>query len=364
MTENKKEKFSQIKWEEIVTNLLSLIKQREAEILRLRFGLDGKGQTLESIGKTMGLTRERVRQIENNARANVMKHQSFQGLINPVKEVVSEALEEHGGVASRERVARSLMLEEEINKNSKFLEFLIDNFVDEIKDIKHEHFLDGWYLNEENLNLAAGLIEETKKMVAERNKLMLEGELLGEMTKMPSYLQNKEKIDALLEKNQGDLNNIFLSYLDLAKGLDKTPFEQWGLTDWRHIKPRRVNDKIYLILDWYKKPMHFTEITQKINEVYKNDKPSHPATVHNDLISDERFVLIGRGVYALKEWGYEGGTVTDIVERVLNEKGQLTREEVIAEVLKQRNVKVNTILLALSDKEAFEKVDGKYKIKK
>ncbi|MDD5289760.1 MAG: sigma factor-like helix-turn-helix DNA-binding protein [Patescibacteria group bacterium] len=364
MTENKKEKLSQIKWEEIVTNLLSLIKTREAEILRLRFGLDGEEQTLESIGQKMGLTRERVRQIENNARANVIKHKDFQGLIDPVKDVMVSALEEQGGVSSRDRVARSVILEEEINKNRKFLEFLIDNFVDEIKDIKHEHFLDGWYLNEENLSLAAGLIEETKKLVAERNKLMMEEDLLKEMTKLPSYANNKEKIDALVEKNQGDLNKVFLSYLDLARGLDKTPFQQWGLTDWRHVRPRRVNDKIYLILDWYKKPMHFREIAQKINEVYKNDKPSHPATVHNDLISDERFVLIGRGVYALKEWGYEGGTVADIVERVLNEKGPLSREEVITEVLKQRDVKTNTILLALSDKEAFEKVEGKYRIKK
>jgi len=364
MIENKKEKMSQIKWEEIVTNLLSLIKQREAEILRLRFGLDGEGQTLESIGQKMGLTRERVRQIENNARANVIKHKDFQGLIDPVKEVTMNALEEQGGVASRDRVTRSVMLEEEIDKNRKFLEFLIDNFVEEIKDIKHDHFLDGWYLNEENLTLAAGLIEETKHLVSERNKLVMEEDLLKEMVKMPSYTANKEKIDALVEKNQSDLNSIFLSYLDLARDLDKTPFQQWGLTDWRHIKPRRVNDKIYLILDWYKKPMHFREIAEKINEVYKNDKPSHPATVHNDLISDERFVLIGRGVYALKEWGYEGGTVADIVERILNEKGALSREEVITEVLKQRDVKPNTILLALSDKEAFKKVDGKYSINK
>jgi RNA polymerase primary sigma factor len=51
-----------------VQTLLSRISSREAEILRLRFGLEnGKQLTLKEIGENLGLTRERVRQITNEA---------------------------------------------------------------------------------------------------------------------------------------------------------------------------------------------------------------------------------------------------------------------------------------------------------
>ena len=53
---------------EMLENLLELIDRREAEVLRMRYGLsDGEGMTLKQIGQRLGLTRERVRQIQNEA---------------------------------------------------------------------------------------------------------------------------------------------------------------------------------------------------------------------------------------------------------------------------------------------------------
>jgi len=51
-----------------VRDILEELEPREAEILTLRFGLDGnKPKTLEEVGKKFKVTRERVRQIQNIA---------------------------------------------------------------------------------------------------------------------------------------------------------------------------------------------------------------------------------------------------------------------------------------------------------
>ena len=53
---------------EDVREALSVLTEREKQILSLRFGLDdGQGRTLDEIGDELGYTRERIRQIEKKA---------------------------------------------------------------------------------------------------------------------------------------------------------------------------------------------------------------------------------------------------------------------------------------------------------
>jgi RNA polymerase primary sigma factor len=51
-----------------IQDLLGQLPARDQQILRLRFGLDDDPKTLEEIGEMLGLTRERVRQIEKRAK--------------------------------------------------------------------------------------------------------------------------------------------------------------------------------------------------------------------------------------------------------------------------------------------------------
>lgn len=53
---------------------IELLPERQKQIIELRFGLDGKGaKSLEEVGKIFGVTRERVRQLENRGLKKLEK---------------------------------------------------------------------------------------------------------------------------------------------------------------------------------------------------------------------------------------------------------------------------------------------------
>jgi hypothetical protein len=131
----------------------------------------------------------------------------------------------------------------------------------------------------------------------------------------------------------------------------------WGLIKWPIVNPRNIRDKIYVILKENNKHMHFNEIATAIKDSDFKRKNVTTQAIHNELIKDNRFVLIGRGIYALKEWGYEKGTVSDIIAEVLKDAGEpLHRDEIVRRVLKSRYVKETTILLNLQGRPQFKRV--------
>jgi len=160
--------------------------------------------------------------------------------------------------------------------------------------------------------------------------------------------------------------HFLASCLEIAKRIEANWEKNFGLVDWSEIRPRRLGDKIDLILKKEGQPRHFLEVTDLINQLNERmgslaSRPALSQTVHNELIRDQRFVLVGRGLYALKEWGYEPGTVKEVIIRILNQsKSPLTREEIVDRVLEQRMVQETTVLLNLSREEDFKKLPGGY----
>jgi hypothetical protein len=173
------------------------------------------------------------------------------------------------------------------------------------------------------------------------------------------FKESKRPLSFKELKNFQSLNDIFLnSYLEISKRIQKSSDGLYGLKEWPEINPRGIKDKAYIIFKKIGKPLHFTEVTRKIDGALTQ-------TVHNELIRDARFVLVGRGIYALSEWGYVPGQVKDVISKILKEsKRPLTKEEILSRVLGQRVVKENTILLNLSNKNHFLKnSQGRYTVK-
>jgi hypothetical protein len=317
----------------IVNSLFSELLDREKDILSRRFGLKGeKGETLEKIGGLHKLTRERVRQIEAASIKKIKKLEKLEEEIASLKGVVENLLVDHGGLIRRDYLLDILtVISLELNGTG---ENIVDTEAARQSYRNHFNFLisklmndDLEMVNSESLNPSikkkGGEVEYLKeladdllKKVEGLKKTFTTEELLELLKQLEAYNKHQEKLSGAssditsIFKSQvfpdkGELinsNKILYSLMQALKNLEQNKYGEWGIADWGEVKPKTVNDKIYLVLKHAGKPSHFTEIAKKINEMNFDKKIANAATVHNELILDDRYVLVDRGTYGLKEW--------------------------------------------------------------
>jgi hypothetical protein len=330
----------------LVGNLLALLKERDRQIVVKRFGLEGQAvETLESIGQKYNLTRERVRQIEKDS-VTFLKKKNVKDLQNALQ-LIFDTIVEHGSIMSEEFLMHTMLLNRPEDRELAALKFLL-SLSDQIKYHKDSNqYYEAWSVIGFNTSKLDEVIEQFT------NILQNHGKVVGQEDLYDKFKQSEYFTNHSVELNE----RVLKSYLNMAKAIQVNPFNEIGLKDWSEVKPRDVGDKAYLVLKHFGKPEHYSAITKMINEHRFDERTAYQETVHNELIKDDRFVLIGRGIYALTEWGYKKGVVADVIKEVLSTSGKpLSREEIIAEVMKRRQVKRNTILVGLSNKKHFQKV--------
>lgn len=334
----------------IASKILALLKERDRSILAKRFGLLGfSPRTLEAIGKEHNLTRERVRQIEKESIKFLRTKLTDDELSEAVK-TLTQIISDAGKVIREIELIRTLTSEATEEEKRSILFIL--NIAEELLEIKESEALHAaWASVTYNHEFFTNIVKLAKDILKSEGKPMKEAELLNKLKETDTYRTHQ------LELNDKVLKN----YIQLSKEISKNPFEEYGLLEWREIKPKDVGDKAYIVMKHHGKPEHYSVITDMINKHGFDKRVANKESVHNELIKDARFVLVGRGIYALSEWGYEKGVVADvIVEALRKAKEPMTREQIIDEVMKKRMVKRNTVLVALSNKNLFSKV-GKNK---
>ncbi len=318
--------------------LETIEREREREIIARRFGLYDRKETLEQIGELLGITRERVRQLEKAILIR-LKLAAEKDLphINEIEKEFIKHLSEMGRVARVSDLASKVGTtgDDRDKAHVAFLSSLAPKLtvLDENDDYNQAVAIKEHY-DEKQLKSAVDSIVKTIK----ENKVPLTVPELH--SKLTGY-EHPDHVRALatISKHLATLKN------------------QWGLVKWPLVNPKNIRDKIYVILQENEKPMHFSEISKKIKDSEFKRKDVTTQAIHNELIKDSRFVLIGRGIYALKEWGYQKGTVADIIASILKKnKEPMHRDDIVREVLKSRQVKETTILLNLQGKKQFKRV--------
>lgn len=324
---------------QVTKRMLSNLPERAYDVITNRFGLtdDAQRKTLEAIGQKYGITRERVRQIENAALGLIRKSQVFKDE-KAVFEELKKLLHTLGGIVSEQDLL-SHVSKDKLTQNHIHLYLTLgDDFTKHKED---DDFKTRWSVNDE-------VSEEVHKSLKNLFANLSDDELVPEAELVARFL---EEVKNLSEQYKNE--EIAKRWLSMSKTINKNPLGEWGKSTSSSIKTRGIKDYAFLMMRKHGSPMHFREVAKAVSTTF--GKKCHTATCHNELIKDPRFVLVGRGIYALSEWGYKSGVVRDVIRELLKKNGPMSKEDIVDQVMKERYLKKNTILVNLQNSKYFKK---------
>lgn len=329
----------------LVKRLLAVASPRAREVLVRRFGLGANPvrETLEAIGDHFGITRERVRQIEASGLDAIRASRVFKEA-HTVFEEIAQYIRSLGAIMPEEALLTALGKDEKTRNRFRFFLMLSSTF---FRERETNDFLARWHVD---VATAKHIHSALSKLYASLSDddVLSEGELLDRFLEDLKDINDSYKNEEILRR-----------WLSLSKHIGSNPLAQWGRISAPAIRIKGIRDYAYLAVKRHGAPMHFSEVAKAISTLFS--KKAHVATTHNELIKDPRFVLVGRGLYALTEWGYKPGVVRDVIREALEKEGPMKKDEIIKQVKRARFVKDNTILVNLNDSRYFTRLkDGRY----
>jgi hypothetical protein len=332
---------------QVTKRMLSNLPPRAYEVIVNRFGLtnDAERKTLEAIGQKYGITRERVRQIENTALSLIRKSQTFKDE-KAVFEELKKLMHTLGGIVSEHELLNQLSKDKLTQNNIHLYLTLGEEFTKHKED---DHFKTRWSVDSD-------VSDQVHKSLKNLYENLSDDELVPESELVNRFLSEVRELSEQYKNEE-----VVKRWLSMSKKISKNPLGEWGKSTSSSIKTRGIKDYAFLMMRKHGSPMHFREVAKAITNTF--EKKCHTATCHNELIKDSRFVLVGRGIYALSEWGYKTGVVREVIKELLKKNGPMSKEDIIEQVMKERYLKKNTILVNLQNSKYFKKgKNGLYNI--
>ncbi len=318
--------------------LLSVLPERARDVVVRRFGLDSEDKmTLEAIGQIYGITRERVRQIENSAMNSIKKSDAYEKE-QAIFDDLSNLLFSLGGVISEEDLFKYISKDKNTQNHISLFLTLGDSFT---RQKENEDFKHIWMVDED-------ISDKVSFSIKKLHEGLSYDDLISESEVIERFLENLKDVSDKYKDEE-----IVKRWLSISKKIDKNPLNEWGLYNSPNIKARGMRDYAFLVIRRHGNPMHFSEVAKEIERSF--EKKAHVATCHNELIKDSRFVLVGRGLYALTDWGYASGVVRDVISSILEKDGPLSKQDIVDRVLKERYVKPNTVMVNLQNTKHFNR---------
>lgn len=323
--------------EVVVEDILSAIdREREREIISRRYGLYDRRETLEQIGELLGITRERVRQLEKTVIGKLAEvAETDLPSVKQAESAIVSHVSDIGGVAKIKDLA------ERFKENASKIDHSRLSFIVQLSpNLTH--------VSDNDRHHAAASLKSKHSEKSVRENI---NNVIDTVKKIGKPVNIKEVAGAMGHPDHKEVEALASVSKKLA-----TLNKRWGLIKWPTVNPKNIRDKIYVILYENGKQMHFNDIAKSIRDSDFKRRDVTTQAIHNELIKDKRFILVGRGIYALKEWGFSQGTVAEVIADVLKDADEpLHRDEIVKRVLKRRFVKETTILLNLQGKPQFKR---------
>ena len=324
---------------QVTKKITSNLHDRANDVIMNRFGLnaDAERKTLEEIGKKYNITRERVRQIEEAALSLIKKSDVYkqeQAVFDELKQLISSL----GSIVAEHELLPHISKDKATQNHIHFYLVLGDAFKRHRED---NNFHTRWSVDDE---MAEKVHESLRKLYTS----LKDEDLVQETEMIKKFFDNMKDVAEQYRNEE-----IAKRWLSMSKTISKNPLGEWGKSSSPNIRTLGVKDYAFLVMRRHGSPMHFREVADSISKTF--NRKTHYATCHNELIKDPRFVLVGRGMYALAEWGYKAGIARDIIKDILKREGPMTKEQVVEKVMKERYFKKNTILVNLVNSKYFKK---------
>ncbi len=332
-----------------IDDLFLVLTAKEKEVAVKRFALDNPDVTarwtLERIGQKFGVTRERIRQIEK-ITLNKLRRTAQNTKLRMVYEVALKLMNQHGGLMTEDAAVKKLIDALKVTgpTDGNILRLCL-TLQPELEKVMRTDSNEIYYhlknITEKDVQVA---IRKAYHLLEKKGDIVPEAKLLSDLAL------------TLAQEDMHVTPEFMLSAMSTDPRFKKMETGGYGLMSWRHVNPKSIRDKAYIILKKHQKPLHFRDIADRIRNACFDQKTVTMQAVHNELIRYEHFVLVGRGLYGLKEWGYKQGNVSEIIEDLLAKKSPLSKHDITTGVLRQRIVKKGTISLNLQKNPHFVRV--------
>jgi hypothetical protein len=322
--------------------VLSILPARERDVIAARYGLwNGVSQSLRHIGNELGVTRERVRQIEKDAVMRLRgtyAHCLIRAYIyERGRESIENDPQKHGVLAGDEAIT-ALAIRCSAKEVVLALRFLKD------VDFQNENVFGGlieieprvYCLHERTKIQYLRVLKQVESVFRSHEQAISESFVLSEISSMSTPVRHRDQM------------NLARRVLLVSPRYFRMKDGTIARSEWTHLTKRNATTVAEAALRLLGRPAHFREITTKVNEI--SGRPLKELTIHGAIIRHpQTFVWLKDGTYGLAAWGFRKPPfVTDRLIQLLSIAGHpLSLQCLEREVLDVCNCKPATVRMEL-----------------